>query len=360
MMSWWNHRRVERWCGRTLAEVVAGITRDAKLASVLCAQWGDHGGRPSTACFGIHAITVGSYLSSGAYYPVGGASSFAEHLVPTIKAAGGEVRAKTQATRLIVEDGAVVGVETEDGTTLRAKVVVSNIGVRETVSRLLPADLQQSDWGRKVLSFGASPCHFSLYLGFEGDIEAAGATRSHHWFYDNWSTDSVWTNPILQPVPPSMFVSFASLKDPSHKPGPRQRHSGEVVAFADWSIVEPWADLNPQQRGSDYLAMKNSIEEAMLASFARHMPRLAAMIAHHELATPLATASITGHDRGGFYGLENTPGRMMSDTLRIKTPVPGLYLSGQDVATPGIFGAMWGGLLAAASVDPHVFQHLRG
>ena len=44
----------------------------------------------------------------------------------------------------------------------------------------------------------------------------------------------------------------------------------------------------------------------------------------------------------------------------MKTPVPGLYLSGQDVATPGIFGAMWGGPLAAASIDPRVFQHLRG
>jgi all-trans-retinol 13,14-reductase len=358
-MAWWNHRRIERWCGRTVAEVVAETTSDAKLGKVLSAQWADHGGRPSTGCFGIHAIAVGSYLSSGAYYPVGGASSFAEHLIPTITAAGGEVRAQMPVTGLVVEDGAVVGVDMADGETLRAKAVVSNIGARETVSRLLPADLQRSDWGQEVLSFGPSLCHFSLYLGFEGDIEAAGATRSHHWFYDSWTTDSVWTNPIEQPAPPGLFVSFASLKDPSHEPGPRQRHSGEVVVLADWSIVEQWADLKPEQRGSDYQAMKSRIEEAILSSFVRHMPKLAPMIVYRELATPLATASITGHDRGGFYGLENTPRRMMTGALRMKTPVPGLYLSGQDVVTPGIFGAMWGGLLAAASLDPRVFQHLR-
>ena len=50
----------------------------------------------------------------------------------------------------------------------------------------------------------------------------------------------------------------------------------------------------------------------------------------------------------------------MSRALRMKTPINGLYLSGQDVVAPGIFGAMWGGVLAAASVDPHVFQHLHG
>jgi all-trans-retinol 13,14-reductase len=196
-------------------------------------------------------------------------------------------------------------------------------------------------------------------LGDDVSQGAAGATRSNHWFYDSWSTDSIWTDPIQQPSPPSLFVSFASLKDPWHQPGPRQRHAGEVVAFADWSMLAPWSELKPDQRGPEYQLMKSRIETAMPSSFARHMPGLASMIAYHELATPLATAFITGHDHGGFYGLENTPRRMMSAALRMKTPVPGLYLSGQDVVTPGIFGAMWGGLLAAATVDPHVFQRLR-
>jgi all-trans-retinol 13,14-reductase len=50
----------------------------------------------------------------------------------------------------------------------------------------------------------------------------------------------------------------------------------------------------------------------------------------------------------------------MSDALRAKTPVPGLFLAGQDVASPGVPGALWGGLLAAASVDPKVFREFRG
>ncbi len=65
-VAWWNRHLIQRWCGRTLAEVIAGTTSDPKLGAVLSAQWGDDGGRPGTACFGIHALTVGSYLSSGA------------------------------------------------------------------------------------------------------------------------------------------------------------------------------------------------------------------------------------------------------------------------------------------------------
>ncbi len=356
----WNDRAVKRWCGRTLADVINETTRDEKLAAVMAAQWPDDGGTPSEGSFAMHALAVGSYLPSGAYYPVGGGGSFADHLIPTIKKAGGEARTGVAAKRLVVEDGAVKGVETADGAAYRAKAVVSDIGARETLMRLLPADLQQSDWGREILSFQPSLCHFSLFLGFEGDIEAAGATRSNHWIYDSWSTETLWSDLATQPEPPGLFVSFASLKDPAHEPGPRQQHAGELVAFADWSMVEPWATLDHDKRGPDYAAFKTRVEDAMLALFARQFPRLAPLIVLRELATPLATAWITGHEHGAFYGLENTPRRATSRALRMKTPIPGLYLSGQDVATPGIFGAMWGGLLAAASVDPRIFPHLRG
>jgi all-trans-retinol 13,14-reductase len=69
--------------------------------------------------------------------------------------------------------------------------------------------------------------------------------------------------------------------------------------------------------------------------------------------------SFTGHEMGGFYGVETTPRRMLSDALNAQTPVPGLFLSGQDVMTPGIAGAFSGGLFGAAAIDPRVFQKLR-
>lgn len=42
---------------------------------------------------------------------------------------------------------------------------------------------------------------------------------------------------------------------------------------------------------------------------------------------------------GSFYGLDVTPKRITTDALRMKTPIEGLYLIGQDVLTPGIPGA---------------------
>jgi all-trans-retinol 13,14-reductase len=92
--------------------------------------------------------------------------------------------------------------------------------------------------------------------------------------------------------------------------------------------------------------------------FEQKFPALAPLVVYCELGTPLGTVAFTGHEKGGFYGIETTPHRMLSDALSARTPVPGLYLSGQDVVTPGIAGALTGGMFGAAAIDPRAFKKL--
>ena len=94
----------------------------------------------------------------------------------------------------------------------------------------------------------------------------------------------------------------------------------------------------------------------MIEFFRSKFPALEPLIVYQELGTPLATAAFTGHEKGGFYGVETTPRRFLSEALNAKTPVTGLYLSGQDVLAPGIAGALWGGMLSAAAIDARLFQ----
>ena len=359
MIDWWNHRAIDEWCKRTTQEVVDSITQNPDLAATFTAQWGDHGGRPHKASFAIHALICGCYLESGAWYPVGGGSAFAEHLIPTITQAGGEARAGVRVETLLVENDKVVGVRTSDDEDIRSNVVISNIGARETLNNLLPSGFGPEDWISEIQALPASIAHFSLFMGFEGDIEEAGATRSNHWFYPKGEIDAIWAD-APEGNPPGFFVSFASLKDPSHDPGPKQRYAGEMVVWTDWSTVAQWADLPSGARGADYNAFKQQVEDKMFAQFKANFPDLAELVVFRELSTPLATAAITGHHQGRFYGLDGTPERVLSNALKAKTPIDGLYLSGQDVVSQGIQGALWGGILCAASVDPRVFKQLKG
>jgi all-trans-retinol 13,14-reductase len=70
---------------------------------------------------------------------------------------------------------------------------------------------------------------------------------------------------------------------------------------------------------------------------------------HAELSTPLSTAHFSGHPHGEIYGLDSSPERFALP-LRAKTPVPGLFLTGADLASCGVGGAAFGGVMAASAI----------
>ncbi|MCG8313266.1 MAG: NAD(P)/FAD-dependent oxidoreductase [Pseudomonadales bacterium] len=355
---WWNRKKIQRWCARTTAEVIAEIISNPKLAAVLSAQWGTYGGRPKEASFAYHGIVLSHYLE-GAAYPIGGASAIAKGLVPVIEAAGGRAKAGTPVSEITIDDGKAVGVRTKAGEEFKAPAIVSAIGAGETVKHLLPDSVRDQDWAQEVATFKPSICHFDLFLGFEGDIAKHGATRANHWFYESWDTnDAIWKAAANEPIQ-MVFVSFGSLKNPDHDPGPANKHSGDMLVWADWSSVEKFANGGVEKYRDEWLAFKQRVESKMLEVFKEKFPDLAPFIVYHELGTPLATEAFTGHDQGGFYGVETTPRRMLSEALNIRTPVSGLFLSGQDVLSPGIAGALAGGILSAGAIDSRAFQKLR-
>jgi len=351
---WWNKRKIQRWCSRTTAEVIAEYISKPRLAAVLSAQWGTYGGKPTEASFAVHATVMSHYLE-GAAYPVGGGAAIASGLIPVIESARGSARAGMPVSEILLEDGKAVGVRTESGEVINAPIIVSAIGAGETVKHLLPGEIREQQWAREIATFKQSVCHFDLFLGFEGDIAQHGATRSNHWFYDSWDTnDAIWTAADGESIP-MMFVSFSSLKNPAHDPGLSNKHSGDILVWADWSTVAEFAARGAEE----WEAFKQNIESRIMALFAVKFPALAPLVVYSELGTPLATASFTRHEKGGFYGVETTPRRMLSDALNARTPVPGLFLAGQDVMSPGIAGALAGGMFGAAAIDPRVFQKLR-
>ena len=81
-------------------------------------------------------------------------------------------------------------------------------------------------------------------------------------------------------------------------------------------------------------------------------PHLEGRVVFSELGTPLSSAFYLGSPRGESYGLASTPRRWRQRWLKPATPIPGLYLAGQDVLSMGVIGALIGGFLTAIVVAP--------
>lgn len=155
----WKRNELDRWRDRTTNDVARSLIDNDDLVHALTAQWGDYGGRPSTASFALRAMAVGSYLESGAWYPVGGGAVFAQHILPTISAGSGEAHAGAKVTSLLMEDGRFVGVTIAEGEAICADTVVSNIGARDTVECLLSKDCGHQDWIDDIRALDPNVAH---------------------------------------------------------------------------------------------------------------------------------------------------------------------------------------------------------
>lgn len=345
----WRGRGLARWAGRTVADELAGV-RDPLLRAVLAARWGNHGGRPDEAPFIEHALVTGSF-DAGSYYPVGGPARFAQTLRAPVEAAGGELRTRADVQQILVRGGRAAGVIVEaegQRQELRAPVVISAMGATNTVQRLDAAAAQA--WQATIRGLRPGVAFIALYVGFEGDIASAGADAANRWIYTSTDVDRVWRAPADEDAP-GLFVSFASCKDPSWR-GPG---SAEILVPTDPAVFARWLATPDGPRDEDYLAFKDWVAQRLLAQFQRAFPRLAPWIRFHEMATPLTQRHYTRTPDGSMNGLEMTGARMGEPALRVRTPVPGLLLAGQDVTGPGVQAAFMSGLMAAACVEPRLW-----
>jgi len=351
LVRWFNLRRVRRALGTTTANAVREI-RDARLAALLTARWGDYGMVPAQSPFAVHALVTGSYYA-GAYYPVGGPAKIAEAFAQTVTGAGGECRTRAAVAQIRVARGRVAGVRLESGEFIESPIVVSAMGAHNTAAAL-PDDVAP-DWLEAIESFEPGVSYVTLYLGLRGDIRLHGATPANIWVYESNEIGRVWERPADQDAP-ALYVSFPSLKDAAHQDP--QRHTAEVVAICRWEPFSAWARSAPGDRPEEYAAAKSWIAENLLAQFKHHFPRLAPLVDFHEVSTPLTQASFVLAERGAMYGIEMSAERMRHGALKVRTPVPGLLLAGQDAAGPGIQGAFMGGFMAAASLEPRLWRQM--
>lgn len=339
-----------RWARRTTLEVLESITANRELIGVLTAQWGDYGLPPGKSSFAVHA-TIAEHYFAGASYPVGGAGTIAEAMISRIEKMGGAVVTSAEVQSVLVEGGKAAGVRMMDGREFRAEMVVSDAGAGNTFGRLLPADMPELSRLRAGLR-GLQPStgHLALYIGLSASDEELGLKGTNLWIYPSYDHDGNverFARNMEEPFP-GVYISFPSAKDPSFK----HRHPGkstiDALAMAPYAPFAKWSDSRWKHRGDEYEAVKQQLAARLRAEVERQVPSAVGHIDVAELSTPVTTRHFANYESGEIYGISASPEKYVFRELGARTPVKGLYLTGQDVASLGIVGALYGGAISAS------------
>lgn len=342
-----------RFSNRTTRQVLESLTKNQKLIAVLTGQYGDYGLPPAESSFMIHAMVANHYFEGG-YYPVGGSERIAATILPLILAQGGRVLINAEVAQVVVDNGHAVGVRmASDGAVLRAPIVISDAGIEATFHRLLPKEItERYGMTKKLRAIGPSAAHICLYLGLNKSARELGLPKANLWIYPDERHEENLRAMMRDPDGPLplLYVSFPSAKDPDFE----RRHPGratlDVITVAPYEWFSRWEGTAWKRRGEEYEALKKQLAERMLAALDKYVPQARPHIEVMELSTPLTTRHFCSYDHGEIYGLAHTPERFRQRWLRPRTPIRGLYLTGQDVVTCGLAGALFGGVLAASAV----------
>lgn len=335
---------------RTVWDVMHEITDNEELIAVLIGQFGDYGLPPKQASFAIQAMVANHYLD-GAGYPVGGSARIAETIVEGLEERGCRVLISAEVDEVIVEGNRAKGVKMMDGREFRAPTIISDAGAYTTYQKLLPKEwADKINIAEKLKSYGRSPAHISIYIGLEGTDEELGLEKGNLWVYPGADHDANVERFLEEkydaPLPVA-YISFPSAKDPDFQNRYPGHSTIQVITVAPYEWFAKWQDKPWQKRGKDYDALKEKLTKKLLDALYQQCPQIKGKVKVTELSTPLSTRHFCNYEEGEIYGVNHTPERFEDTFLRVHTPIKGFYLTGQDICTAGVAGALAGGVITS-------------
>ena len=342
-----------KFSDKTTYEVLHSITKNEELIKVLTGQYGDYGLPPKQSSFSMHASVARHYFGGG-NFPVGGSSQIVETIDPVIAAAGGTILINAEVDEVLIKNNQAIGVQMANGKQIFAKNVVSNAGVITTFNHLLPSKTaKKHQLINKLQKVKPSVAHVSLYIGLEGSPEELKLPKTNYWIYpDKLDHDTCVKNYLedLSNPFPMVYMSFPSAKDPDWSNRYPGKSSIDIITLIPFEAFEKWDDTSWKKRGDEYEKIKEEIAQRLLKELFEQLPQVKGKINCYELSSPLTTKHFVNYQKGEIYGLDHSPKRFRQSFLKPKTPIKNFYLTGQDIVTAGIGGALFSGALSAKAI----------
>jgi len=346
-------KKFYKWSDKTTYDVLKSLTNNELLIKVLCGQYGDYGMPPKQSSFAMHASVVRHYLDGG-NFPVGGSSQIAKTIDKVIEAQKGTILINADVKEVIVEKNKAIGVLMADGKKFFAKNIISNAGLMTTYNKLLNKDIfAKFHLNHQMQKVNRSVAHVSLYIGLEASPSDLNLPKTNHWIYPEKGDHDACVKHYLDDIDnefPMVYISFPASKDPDFQNRYPQKSTIDIITLMPYEVFKQWEGSSWKKRGEAYEALKEKLAQRLLKVLYKHVPQVKGKVSYYELSTPLSTQHFVNYKEGEIYGLDHSPSRFRQKYLQPRTPIKNFYLTGQDIVTAGVGGALFSGVMTAMAI----------
>jgi phytoene dehydrogenase-like protein len=289
-----------------------------------------------------YGIVFSNFMGSGVYTFRGGSDLLIGKMVEELKKNGVELRKHVLVEKILIEehDGQKVacGIVAKGGRVIRAKAVLSNASIKNTILRLAGAENFPADYlaAAQAVRINSSSCQ--VYLGIK-----KGESIPH-------IGDLVFTskNPKFSSEELNDFHTTSrtfSVYYPDTRPG-SDRYT--VVASIN-GLYADWQKLSE----AEYEVEKTRLIEESLAALESYIPGVRAKIDWMEAATPRTIERYTTHMLGTSFG---TKFEGLKVSMDLSERLPGLYHAGSvGIIMSGWLGTINYGVIVANKIDKYLF-----
>ncbi|MDD4848789.1 MAG: NAD(P)/FAD-dependent oxidoreductase [Bacteroidales bacterium] len=273
---------------------------------------------------------INSSFIQSAWRLRGGGNQIVTSLVESIRSMNGTVMNHAKVTQLIERDGKIAEIEINGEDRLSADIVISDVHPATTFEWIRESALIRKIFRQRISSLKNTFGMFTMNVALK---ENSVAYRNKNMYI--YDTEDIWN--ISQRINPQKTEGILlSFQVPNE--GEKYTRNLDIITPMLWSEVEAWAGTEIGHRGADYLDFKAKKAEQCLQTAYRYLPELKGNIDRIYTSTPLSYWNYTATKQGAAYGIQKDYQQLLYTILTPRTPIPNLFLTGQNLNLHGVLG----------------------
>lgn len=321
----------------SLADYLESLTDNMALRAVIQAQVLLYGLTPEETLFDFHARVIGTYYQSACVLK-GGGTALANAFTRRATELGIEIICGNGAQQILFDEmDQIRGIELEDGQEIGCRQCI--VSCHPLLLREFVAEERLSRVFRKRLA--------QLEDTYSGHILYGLVKSPPRWQHrsnlivtpDEHSHTSLFDVPLgRRPV----FVS--SCRENANKDG----EHGFVAVFPTSSHeMDSWINSTLGNRSDEYHDYKRQLTNELSERLWAACPELKDKTRIVDCSTPLTLRDYGSSITGSMYGTKH---KMKNFALTPQTRIRDVYMTGQAIVAPGLFGAVLSGFVTSGAL----------
>ena len=261
----------------------------------------------------------------------GGGSMIADTLADDLRHFGGKLITNAEVVELQEHDGRIVTARCSNGEIYEGDIFISDAHPAQTLNWIKESRLLKGVYRRRIQSLENTYGMFIVSLVLK--------PQQLPYFNHNkfvYLEPNVWEQPqLFTQESPTIDRLMVSCRVPETGTDARQI---DLMTPMPWTSCQAWESTSVGHRGNDYEQHKEQMADACIELAERVIPGLRQTVSQRYTSTPLTWRDYNLTPQGSAYGIRKDCRSIMLTMLSVKTAIPNLLLTGQNLMLHGLEG----------------------